>query len=231
MARWMGFGSVYMKGLPMRFTDRHDAGTRLAKLLVEKGFPDPVVLALPRGGVPVAAEIASALGAPLDLVLVRKIGAPDNEEYALGAIAEGEPPVLVLDRAAQDELSVPQSYLEDTIAAGLHEIARRRQAYLGNRPRVPVAGRTAILVDDGIATGATALAALRATRLHQPARLVLAVPVAASDTLRRLAPEADDMVCVQASDMLGSVGEFYRDFRQLRDEDVITILNQANAPR
>ncbi|HYP63644.1 MAG TPA: phosphoribosyltransferase family protein [Acidocella sp.] len=213
----------------MRFTDRRDAGIKLAELLVKKGYHDPVVLALPRGGVPVAAELARALGAPLDLLFVRKIGAPDNEEFALGAIAEGEPPELVLDRASRDVLSVPQRYLDETITAGLREIARRRSTYLGQKPPVPVAGRTAILVDDGIATGATMLAALRATRRRQPARLVLAVPVAASDTLRRLASEADDMICVQASDMLGSVGEFYYDFSQLRDEDVISILTQANA--
>jgi putative phosphoribosyl transferase len=211
----------------MQFLDRRDAGRRLAQRLLALKDENPVVLALPRGGVPVAFEIAGALGAPLDLVLVRKIGAPFEEELAVGAVSEGEKPEVVTDPDLVAGLAVSPDYIEEVKAAELREIERRRLAYLGDRPRVAVAGRTAILVDDGIATGATMLAALRATRRRQPARIVLAVPVAARQTLKRLGREADQTVYVHSAAELGSVGAFYRRFAQLRDEEVVQLLDEA----
>jgi putative phosphoribosyl transferase len=160
----------------MLFTDRHEAGRRLAERLLRLKDKRPVVLALPRGGVPVGFEIARALAAPLDLVLVRKIGAPQQEELAVGAIADGEHLELVTDPQLVADLGIPPEYLEEAKSAALQEIERRRRIYFGDRRAVDVAGRTTIVVDDGIATGATMLAALRATRRRTPARLVLAVP-------------------------------------------------------
>jgi len=213
----------------MQFSDRTDAGKRLAQLLLTLQLPDPVVLALPRGGVPVGFEVARALGAPLDLVLVRKIGAPFNEELAVGAIADGETPELVTDAQLVAGLDVSAAYLEEAKAAALREIERRRHMYVGDRQPVDVAGRTAIVVDDGIATGATMLAAVRATRRRKPARIVLAVPVAPEDTLNALGREVDETVCLHAATDLMAVGQFYRRFDQLRDEQVIALLNEAHS--
>ena len=211
----------------MVFKDRHDAGRLLAQRLLPLKGKHPVVLALPRGGVPVGFEVARALAAPLDLVLVRKIGVPENEEFALGAIAEGQPPELVIDAELAVRLKIPSGYLDEAKSAALTEIARRRHAYLGNRQPVNLTGCTAIVVDDGIATGATMRAALRATRARDPARVILAVPVAAPDVLRRLRREVDDVVCLDSPDDFMSVGQFYRRFPQLRDAEVTMLLNQA----
>jgi putative phosphoribosyl transferase len=212
----------------MVFNDRREAGERLAKRLLTLKGQAVVVLALPRGGVPVALEVARALAAPLDLVLVRKIGAPHQEELAIGAIAEGEPPELVTDPEAIGYLAVPAAYLERAKAVALEEIARRRRAYLGERPPMDIAGRTAIIIDDGIATGATTLAAVRATRTRKPARLVLAVPIASRDAVKRLRPEVDELVCLDAPAEFYAVGQFYRDFPQLSDEEVIGLLAEAH---
>jgi putative phosphoribosyl transferase len=209
----------------MQFTNRRDAGAQLAARLLDLKDRNPVVLALPRGGVPIGFEIAGALAAPLDLVLVRKIGAPDQPEFAIGAIAEGAE--RITDAALIAALSVSPAYVEETSEAALREIERRRHAYLGQRQPAPVAGRTAIIVDDGIATGATMLAALRGVRRRGPARLVLAVPVAPPDTLRRLRPEVDDIVCLDAPAHFMAVGQFYQDFEQLSDADVTSLLEQA----
>ncbi len=211
----------------MQFADRSEAGRRLAERLL--GFKDknPIVLALPRGGVPVGFEIARALAAPLDLVLVRKIGAPHQEELAIGAIADGEHPELVTDPGLIVGLDVTPEYLERAKAAALQEIERRRRAWFGDRPRVDVAGRTAIVVDDGIATGATMRVALRATRKRKPARLVLAVPVAPPDTLEELRREADETICLDTPADFFAVGQFYRRFAQLRDEEVTVLLDRA----
>ena len=211
----------------MRFTDRRDAGERLAKHLLKLKDQHPVVLALPRGGVPIGFEIASALGAPLDLVLVRKIGAPQQMELAVGAIAEGDPPELVTDPQLIRHLEVSAEYLDEARTAAMQEIERRRRAWFGDRPKVDIAGRLVILVDDGIATGATMLAALRATRRRDPARLMLAVPVASHDALLKLRREADEVLCLDTPDDFYAVGQFYDHFPQLRDEEVTALLDAA----
>jgi putative phosphoribosyl transferase len=213
----------------MLFADRTDAGTQLAERMLARKESSPVVLALPRGGVPVGFEIARALGAPLDLVLVRKIGAPCEEELAIGAVADGSEPELVTDASLIADLDVPVSYLDAAKSAALQEIERRRRVYLGDRPPVDVAGRTAIIVDDGIATGATMLAALRATRRRKPAQIVLAVPVVAEAVLTRLRREVDSVVPLHTPVDLTAVGHFYRRFPQLRDEEVIALLDRARA--
>jgi predicted phosphoribosyltransferase len=211
-----------------RFADRTEAGRRLAQALQCVEDQQPVVLALPRGGVPVAYEVAKALRAPLDLVLVRKIGAPFQPELAIGAVVDGERPELVANRDLIDEYRIPESYLESERARQLEEIERRRQLYLAGRPRAQLRDRTAIVIDDGIATGATMEAALLATRRAGPKRLVLAVPVAPPDTLERLRPKVDEVVCLMVPEFLGAIGSFYRDFRQLDDEEVIELLRQAS---
>ena len=211
----------------MLFTDRADAGKKLARRLLQLKDKKPVVLALPRGGVPVAFEVAKALGAPLDLVLVRKIGVPFQEEYALGAIADGGDPELVIDENIRRSLNIPEDYVERAKAEALEEIERRRRVYLGKRAPVEVAGHTAIIVDDGIATGATMRAALRAVRRRDPAWLVLAVPVAPPESLRRLAEEADETICLHQPEYFAAVGQFYQDFGQTQDDEVIALLAQA----
>ncbi|MDE2335182.1 MAG: phosphoribosyltransferase [Rhodospirillales bacterium] len=209
------------------FRDRTEAGRLLALRLLAFAEPPPVVLALPRGGVPVAAEIARRLAAPLDLVMVRKIGAPGAEEYAIAAIAEGEPPEMVRNERAIAALHIPPAWLAAAAEAAQREIARRRALWLGGRAPADLAGRTAIVVDDGIATGATMQAALRAVRRRHPARLVLAVPVAASTTLDRLRREADACVVLEAPGDFVSVGQFYVRFPQLGDDEVSRLLDEA----
>ncbi len=211
----------------MTFADRHDAGRLLAERLLRFKDGRPVVLALPRGGVPVGFEIARALAAPLDLVLVRKLGAPGQPELAIGALALGEEAEFVTDPQLLATLGVPPAALEAIKARELREIERRRKLYLGDRKQVAVAGRTAILVDDGIATGATMRAALAATRKRKPARLVLAVPVAPPDTIARLAAEADEIVCLAEPRSFLAVGQFYRTFTQLEDREVLDLLEEA----
>lgn len=213
----------------MLFTDRHEAGRQLAKRLLALKGKQPIVLALPRGGVPVGLEIARALAAPLDLVLVRKIGAPEQEELAVGAIADGPHPELVTDTRLVDQLGVTPEYLERARSLALREIDRRRRVYLGDRQPVDVAGRTAIVVDDGVATGATMLAALRVTRRRGPARLVLATPVAPRQALGALRQEVDETVCLHTPDDFFAISQFYDQFPQLRDEEVIALLDQARA--
>jgi len=206
------------------FADRIDAGRRLAAALAPLRGEDCVVLALPRGGVPVAAEVARALDAPLDLVLVRKIGAPHQQELAVAAVVDGDTPQLVRNEDVIRMLHVGEDYLEAEARRQLKEIERRRTAYLAGRTPEPIEGRTAIVVDDGIATGATTRAALRAVRARRPRRLVLAVPVAPPDTIAALASEVDQIVCLSQPEPFGAIGAFYDDFRQLEDEDVRSIL-------
>lgn len=208
----------------MRFADRSDAGRRLADRLTALDIVAPVVLALPRGGVPVALEVARRLGAPLDLVLVRKIGAPGHEELAVGALVDGERPELVLNPEVVRSFAIDRAWLDRQQEQKLAEIERRRALYLGPRQRVPLTGRTAILVDDGIATGATVRAALHAVRRAGPKELLLAVPVAAADVLERLAPEADRIVCLHQPRNFAAVGQFYRDFSQVDDAEVVAML-------
>jgi len=201
--------------------DRSAAGRALAEKLSQLRLTDPVVLALPRGGVPVGAEIARALRAPLDLLLVRKIGAPWQSELAVAAVMDGADPVVVVDEPLCSQLGVPRAYIERQMRAELTEIARRRRAYLGERVPVALAGRTAIIVDDGIATGTTMRAAVRGLRRREPARVVLAIPVAPPDTVAQLCGEADDVVCLAQPEVFGAIGLFYSDFHQLSDEEVV----------
>ena len=213
------------------FSNRIEAGRRLAAELGRFKDEHPVVLALPRGGVPVGVEIARALNAPLDLVLVRKIGAPFQPELAIGAVVDGSRPETVINREIVEAFEIPESYLSEESARQLAEIERRRQRYLAGRERAEIAGHTAIVVDDGIATGATMLAALHATRRAGPKRLVLAVPVAPPDTIERLRGEVDEVVCLEMPRFFGAIGAFYRDFHQLGDDDVIRLLEEAHAAR
>lgn len=208
----------------MRYSDRTEAGRRLAAALASYRDRHPVVLALPRGGVPVAAAIADALSAPLDLVLVRKIGLPSQPELAIGAIVDGTDPVMVRNEALIDLAGVGKEVFDEICRGELVEIERRRARYLGSRARAPIAGRTVIVVDDGMATGATARAALRAIRKHGPAKLVLAVPVASAEAVAEVRGEVDDLVCLEVPDIFVAIGNFYQDFGQVGDEEVIAIL-------
>jgi len=212
------------------FADRAEAGRSLAEELQHLGLERPVVLALPRGGVPVGFEIASLLQAPLDLVLVRKIGAPGQPELAVGAVVDGSRPETVLNRDIVRHLGLSERWIEAEAARQLEEIERRRRLYFEGRERAPIEGRTAIVVDDGIATGATMQAALHATRRADPKTLVLAVPVAPPDTLERLRQECDRVVCLAAPERFMAVGSFYDDFTQVDDETVRELLRRAALP-
>jgi putative phosphoribosyl transferase len=205
----------------MRFRDRVDAGRELAALLEHLRAVRPVVVGLPRGGVPVAAEIADALGAELDVVLVRKVGAPDREELAVGAV--GEDGVTVRNDAVLHELGLEWRDLRARVAHERREVAHRA-ATLRPGPRPDLAGRTVIVVDDGIATGATVVAALRVLRSLGAGRIVLAVPVAPPDSLRILAPLADEIVCPLVPRHFSSVGQWYDDFTQVPDDHVRKLL-------
>ena len=211
----------------MSFTDRSDAGRRLAARLLHLQRERPIVLALPRGGVPVGCEIARELKAPLDLLLVRKIGAPRQPELALGAVADGTPPQIFIDREMAAALAVPQAYVEEETARQLAELERRRLAYCAGRPPVDISGRTAIVVDDGIATGATMRVALIAARRCGAARLVLAAPVGAPEAIAQLRPLADEIVCVETPHGLGAIGACYADFHQVGDTEVTELLARA----
>jgi len=208
----------------MPFSDRTDAGQQLAKALARYRQDKPVVLALPRGGAPVAAEIATALGAPLDLVLVRKIGVPYQPELAAGAVVDGESPVVVRNEDIIRLAGVSEADFAAICDRELAEIERRRKLYLGDRAHPALKDRTVIVVDDGIATGATTRAALRAIRTRKPRKLVLAVPVAPTSTLAELRDEADDIVCLEDHANFGAIGLFYADFSQVADAVVTDLL-------
>jgi predicted phosphoribosyltransferase len=208
----------------MPFIDRIDAGRQLAKALARYKAQRPVVLALPRGGVPIAAAVATALDAPLDLILVRKIGVPFQPELAMGAVVDGAEPVIVRNEEVIQLCRVSETDFNAIRDEQLTEIERRRKLYLGDRPHPQLSGRTVIVVDDGIATGATTRAALRAIRMRKPSKLVLGVPVAPTETLKKLREEADDTVCLEDYEEFGAIGLFYSDFRQVSDTEVIEIL-------
>jgi putative phosphoribosyl transferase len=211
----------------LSFRDRAEAGRQLAQRLMTYAAERPVVLALPRGGVPVAFEVAKALRAPIDLVFVRKIGAPGHAEFGLGAVVDGAHPQVVLNEDALDHVRVPPGYIKEEIQRQLQEIERRREHYLAGRRPVAVEGRVAIVVDDGIATGSTVRAALKGLSRAWPSRLVLAVPVAPRDTIERLRTEADEVICLMTPEQFYAVGEHYDDFRQTSDREVTTLLDEA----
>jgi putative phosphoribosyl transferase len=209
----------------MRFRDREEAGRLLAERLREYAGEAPVVLALPRGGVAVGYEIARALDAPLDVMMVRKLGVPWHPELGMGAIAEGGAVYLNRDVLAEAELDPEE--LQGVIASEARELERRVQRYRGGRPPPELKGRTVILVDDGLATGGTARAAIRALRDFGARRIILAVPVAASQTTELLRPEVDALVAVQEPSNLWAIGNWYEDFHQMTDEEVLVLLDQA----
>lgn len=214
----------------MVFADRRDAGMRLAERLVHLRGEDPVVVALPRGGVVVGYEVAAALGAPLDVMVVRKIGAPTQPELAIGAVTELGEPIVLLDERMIERLGVSEQYLKETVAQELDEVRRRRDAYAQGRPAPSLAGRTAIVVDDGVATGATARTALRAVRQLRPASLVLALPVAPPETLEAMRDEVDEVVCLSTPSPFYSVGMHYERFDQTTDREVVELLARAREP-
>lgn len=211
---------------PVRFTDRAEAGRRLTEALRPLASQDVVVLAIPRGGALVGEVIAAALAAPLDVVVPRKIGAPGNPELGLGAVAPG---VRVLDEAAIRALGVPRDYLERRIQAEEVEIRRRLEAYRSGRPPADLGGRVAVVVDDGVATGGTAAAALRWARTQGAARVILAVPVAPAAATARLAREADELVILATPEPFFAVGQWYEDFEQVSDEEVVAALARSGA--
>jgi putative phosphoribosyl transferase len=213
----------------MSFYDRSEAGRRLAAELAKYKDEDVVLFALPRGGAPVAAAIAVALHAPLDLILVRKIGVPFQPELAMGAVADAGTPLIVRNESVIAEAGVTKAEFDAVCRRELAEIERRRLLYLGGRTRPEVRGRIAIVVDDGVATGATTRAALRAVRARNPKKLVLAVPVAPVDALQSLRQEADETLCLEAHRNFIAIGCFYIDFRQIDDQEVVAILDRLGA--
>src|SRR6202051_1009491 len=214
---------------PGLFRDRRDAGRLLAeKLAAYANRPDALVLALPRGGVPVAYEVARALGAPLEVFVVRKLGVPGYEELAMGAVATGG--VRVLNDQLIERLGIPEQMIDAVAARELQELARRERRYRGGRPPPDVRGRTVILVDDGLATGATMHAAIEALRQQKPTRTVVAVPTASPETCEEMKTKADDVICAITPEPFQAVGRWYQDFLQTTDEEVEALLSRRNAP-
>ncbi|WBM80729.1 phosphoribosyltransferase [Cryobacterium breve] len=209
------------------FTDRRDAGRLLAELVADLDLSDPVVCALPRGGVPVALEVARRLHAPLDLILVRKLGAPGFPEVAMGAVVDGDTAQTIVNEDVFAETGADAAGLGRARRRELAELERRRAVYLGDRPRVNPEGRVVVVVDDGLATGATAKAALAAVKRQGAARVVLAVPVAPAEVVEEMRGLADDVVVVQIPEQFWAIGQFYVDFHQLSDEETVTLLTEA----
>jgi putative phosphoribosyl transferase len=206
------------------YLDRTEAGEVLAtELAAYANHPDVIVLALPRGGVPVGYEVAKALHAPLDVFLVRKLGVPGQEELAMGAVASGG--VRVLNEQVVRQLRIPESVITSSAARELEELRRRERLYRGDRPPPAVRGKTVILVDDGLATGSTMLAAVKALRRQEPARIVVAAPIAALETCELLRIEADEVVCSVTPEPFHAVGLWYEDFSQTSDEEVRELLS------
>ena len=212
------------------FQTREEAGRELGKRLAAMNIANPVVLPLPRGGVPVATEIARALKAPLDLLLVRKIGVPSQPELAAAAVVDGDHPDLVLNDAVMRMAGLHRDEIEGLMKVQLVEIDRRRRLYLGDRPPVDVSGRSVIVVDDGIATGTTVRAALTALRRRHPMRLILAVPVAPEGSLAEIEGQVDDLICLRQPRPFHAIGQFYADFHQVEDDEVIALMKTAGTP-
>lgn len=213
-------------GVKPRFQDRSEAGKILAAHVAKAvDDPDIIVLALPRGGVPVAFEVARSLRAPMDIYVVRKLGLPGEEELAIGAIASGG--VRVLNRALIAHLQIPEELIERVTAQQSIELERREQLYRGTRGLIPLRGHTTILVDDGLATGATMLAAVRSVRAQQPRRIVVAVPVASSSACEDIREDVDQIVCVVTPEPFLAVGAWYDDFSQTSDSEVRSLLAQS----
>jgi predicted phosphoribosyltransferase len=210
----------------MLYLDRRDAGRRLAGALADLALDKPVVMALPRGGVPVGAEVAKLLGAPLEIMAVLKVGAPGNPELAVGAIAEDG--TGVLDPRSAGRLGMTQALLDETLERDSEELERRVQRYRSGRAPIAVGGRDVIVVDDGLATGLTMLAAVRALRRRDPARIVVAVPLGARESISMLADEVEEVLCLTTPEPLLGVGRWYRDFAPVSDEEVIEALREAN---
>jgi putative phosphoribosyl transferase len=211
------------------FADRAAAGRQLAKRILALDLVDPIVLALPRGGVPVAFPVAKALAAPLDLVLVRKIGAPGHPEFGVGAVVDGADPQVILNEEIVRQLDVSPAYIAEQARRELAEIERRRSLYLGDRPPVAIGGRNVVVVDDGIATGGTVKAALRGIALARPSSLVLAVPVSPREVIGELKTQTDKIICLSMPEPFHAVGLHYNDFAQTSDEEVIALLNAARS--
>jgi predicted phosphoribosyltransferase len=212
------------------FQDRSDAGRRLARALGSFARRnDVMVLGLPRGGVPVAYEVARALEAPLDVFIVRKLGVPGHEELAMGAVASGG--VRVLNEEVVSALQIETAVVDEVTDSERHEIQRREREYRGDAPAPDLSGRVVILIDDGLATGSTMMAAVRALRQRNPARLIVAVPVAASETCAALRPEVDEMICLQTPEPFYAVGLWYEDFTQTSDAEVKELLARSRRPQ
>jgi putative phosphoribosyl transferase len=211
------------------FADRAEAGRMLAERLAAMRLQHPLVLALPRGGVPVGAEIARRLHAPLDVVFVRKLGAPDQPELAVGAVADGTEPEIVLNTELVAMLDLDEDYIAEAAKRELGVIEQRRREWAALRPAVEPAGRALIVVDDGVATGMTMQAALRQLKRRQPARLIAVAPVASREAVAMLRREADDVVYLTSPRRFGSVGSFYRSFLQVTDAEVAALLREAVA--
>jgi putative phosphoribosyl transferase len=208
------------------YMNREAAGRMLARRLTSYANTDVVVLGIPRGGVPVAKEVADALGAPLDVIVVRKLGAPGEPELGIGAVVDGDHPRAIFNQDIIEHLGVSDEYIEAEIARQLKEVNRRETAYRGGRAKIPLTGKTVIVVDDGIATGSSVRAALRGIRRQKPKRLILATPVAPAESIQALRSDADEIICLETPEDFYAVGQFYRDFHQTTDEEVEAILRE-----
>jgi putative phosphoribosyl transferase len=211
------------------FRNRKQAGEFLAEEVARRAFPDPIVLGLPRGGVPVAAEVAAKLKAPLDIILVRKIGAPMQRELAVGAVVDGGAPEIVRNEELISLVGLTENEFQQEAKRQLEIIEERRKLWVAGRSRIPVKGKTAIIVDDGIATGATVKASLHALKRQGPQRIVIATPVASRESLEELRRETDDVICLETPEYLGAIGFFYAEFSQVSDAEVSRILDSMSA--
>ncbi|MHB8877977.1 MAG: phosphoribosyltransferase [Myxococcaceae bacterium] len=211
----------------MVFADRVDAGRRLAKLLEKYRAESPVVLGLPRGGVPVAFEVARELSAPMDVCVVRKIGAPDQPELGLGAVGEGG--VLILDHELMRLVGATNEEVGEIAERKAQEVEQRLVLFRAGRPPVELRDRTVLLVDDGIATGGSMRAAIKSVRSRGPGKLIMAIPIASSQALESLSSEVDEVVCLEATPFLGAIGFFYEDFTQVTDREVVQLLERSRA--